>query len=77
MATVWQPIVADRPAVAGRGRQLVEVGDIVECHVMVRDCDECAVSSTDDKRHALPGVFHEGVCDRSRPGAGQVPIEDV
>jgi hypothetical protein len=45
--------------------------------VMVRDCDECAVSSTDDKRHAVPGVFHEGVCDRSRPGAGQVPIEDV
>jgi hypothetical protein len=71
MATVWQPIVADRPAVAGRGRQLVEVGDIVECRVMVRDCDESAVSSIDDQRRALPGIFHAGV---SSPGVGMVPI---
>jgi hypothetical protein len=63
----------DNPRIAGRA----ETSDTVECQVVVPDRDACAVSFTDDQWRALLEIFHDEVCDWSRPGAGEVLSEDA
>ncbi|MFW6091903.1 MAG: DUF6351 family protein [Actinomycetota bacterium] len=51
--------------------------DVLKCRLTGMDRDDYAVSFTDDQWDRLRAVFPDGVCDWSRPGVGQVPLEDT
>lgn len=51
--------------------------DVLKCRLAPLDPSRYQVAFTDDQWQRLETVFPDGVCDWSRPGAGQVPLADT
>ncbi len=49
--------------------------DIKKCHLKPVDPRDYAVPFTPAEAARLAAVFPEGVCDYTRPGVGQQPLE--
>ena len=49
--------------------------DILKCQLQPADGAGYKVAFTDAQRARLAQVFPDGVCDWSKPGVGQVPLE--
>ena len=50
-------------------------GDILKCQLKPLDPADYGPSLTSEQLNRLRAVFPEGVCDYSKPGIGQVPLE--
>jgi hypothetical protein len=51
--------------------------EIVKCSLITPARDDYAVAFTHEQWGRLLQIFDRGVCDWSRPGAGQVPLAGV
>jgi hypothetical protein len=65
------PIHDDPRTAAGAPRR----NDILKCQLMPTDRVTLPVAFTDAQRQRLASIFPDGVCDWTKPGVGQVPIE--
>jgi len=50
-------------------------GDILKCRPKAIDFNDYAVTFTQEEKAQLKAIFPHGVCDFSRPGVGQHPLE--
>jgi hypothetical protein len=64
----------DNPRIAAGGPAS---NDIVKCRLMAPERDAYVVPFTDGQWQTLLDIFDQGVCEWSKRGVGQVPLEDL
>jgi hypothetical protein len=64
----------DNPRIAAGGP---EANDIVKCRLTAPDRGAYNAAFTDEQWDDLVGIFDQGVCDWTKPGVGQVPLEGL